>query len=102
MTTTGDTRRLNSGNAECRDYLRTLPVPELRAYVQGAIGAHLYADGLVIGELRLIADRLEWVATSLVVAGIEGSCATYGGLLSTRPARAQVTRETRQPPGRSH
>lgn len=67
-----------------KDYLRRLSVPELRAYAQGLLHGRMQEGG-VEDELRLICDRLEWVADSLIVAGVEGWNATYGGLRSTQP-----------------
>lgn len=64
-------------------YIRGLALPELRAYVQGQLHAREHGPG-VVDELRVICDRLEWVADSLIVAGVDGWQATYGGLRSIR------------------
>lgn len=55
-----------------KDYMRGLSLPELRAYVQGQLHAREHGPG-VGDELRMIA---EWVANSLIVAGIDGWQAT--------------------------
>ncbi len=68
--------------------LRSMSVPELRAYVAGVLSARMVDEwGLaeLLDELRLICDRLEWISTSIVLAGMDDRHVTFGGLQSTNP-----------------